>query len=840
MNQERPGIKGIKIKKLTPHRLEGASALSSIREGSVISDRTGKYKIKVTEINPEEPNSVTLTRLDTPGSESKISLEEFAKIVKEENLSVIPNEATPGAPEPEVVPTIDTLPEKNQGVVKHNVNSRGEVELLDGNGEVTYRTFPAVSGGIIGVPNNAPASKNKKEDKQKTPKINPYNILGQRQTDQPDNPNLPTKNKISAEKKESDSPELERERKALRLKELRERIRVLNEGYRSEMQHEEKAKLYSQLEKAQKEYETLEKELDTTPPTPEKKDTPAPEPERKDWNIGHRIGRPVFLRNREEKKSAPEPEKKEGGEKEVIKGEPVLKQEPVPTKSDTLEPKPPTPTTPPPRPESFPSLDVSRDQYLKAKRLRGNVFRGALGKLFGRTLTRKLFIFGSEEMDFGGKEGARQLERVRQDYQEGLNRYRTTELQNFERGLNPNMTEAERNAQRQAKIIALLGEEQTNIDRQCIEGIEKNMFEKMKTKWRQHPWTRVAIGALLGGTAAVTAGTSVAAAAIGARAVMGGVGTYVGVEALLEKTKWLGHKGLVNELAKEDVGLSITKDTSIEARIRKLPDEKVKNEAARLRMWQTEAGVSIGKVSREEAIALAIIKRDNELTAQEAMNGTPTLTLLSNRLAMETNCRNELVESEVEIDRRKKLARNLISAGAGIGIGWLMGGSLFHHPDSVIQPHSSGIPEGAPIPHELHHVVSGENTWNIIKENLDAHNQMAGMGEAGRTWTIDSLKDQFTAMPKDTLVKLGFSSGNANLIYPGDTLDMTSILNTEHIIHAVSGANDLSPQMMSSIVDNNAQIATWFTAHHQELSSSGKIFDSSVIEKILHGINPLQ
>lgn len=548
---------------------------------------------------------------------------------------------------------------------------------------------------------------------------------------------------------------------------------------------------------------------------------------------------------------------------DVLKHRRELKLVGEPTPKPTVEtipktPEPVPPTTPekekipplklpeniPPTPESGLPLEESRDNYLKAKRLRGNVFRGKFGKLFGRTLN-----LGEEKMDFGGRSGELELEKVRIEYQEGLSRHRTSELKKFEDSLAERLKKGEITAENikaemQTKIIDLLTEEQKNIDERSVNGIEKNIFEKMKTKWRQHVWKRTGVAVALGVAAYLgTGGASV----IGARAVMGGVGTYIGVESMLERwSKTLGHKSeLMTQLGKFGKATKKfeTTNENYKTFLAQLPPEEIKKEAARLRMLQVEKGISIDKlaVSGDNGkMAAIIIDMDNELTAKEVMSVSNTenpnlgfADILSKKLSLEVNSRNELVESEIDKERIKKMKRKTIAVLAGATTGWLVGGKLLqHHPDAA-------TPITPPTPHEFHTVTSGENVWKIIEHDLDSHKTMAGLGSGARTYTIDALKDRFAVMPKEDLIKLGFKSGNINLINPGDTLDMSGILNTNNILQALSGAKNLTPDQISSIVSNNAKIAAWYAAHHQELSASGKIFDSSVIDKLLHGVNPL-
>lgn len=695
----------------------------------------------------------------------------------------------------------------------------------------------------------------------------------------------------------------EQEKKMFRLKELKEKIRELNEKYKSEMQREEKAILYSQLEKTKKEADKLEEELDNaSSKKPEPKPEPIPPatpepvpptPEPKPATPEGKEGFIVILIGLLEKANGGDPEavkiliefivthkieiavtgrkltpdeevtnkifiilleKLRGGDVTVINQLIQIINVNINIVNITIITTPPTPPpvppiTPepvPPTPESGASLDELRDLYLKAKRLRGNVFRGGFGKFLKRKLS-----FGKEEMDFGGKEGAKDLEKVRNEYQEKLSQERSAVLAKLQADLEAKaasgtITVKEANAQIQEKIINLLSEEQKNIDERAEGGIEKNMFEKMKTKWRQYGKTRLITGALLGAAAFTGVG---GAAVVGARATMGGIGTYVGAEAGLERySKLVGHKGLVTKISKAEH--FITED-ALYKHILSLPNEDVKGEAARLRMLQVEKGVSMDNLKTlgdDGRIAQAIIKRDNEISAETIMSsGISLATLakeLSDRLAIEVNLKNEVIESEVDRERVKKMFRKTTAALAGGAVGWLIGGKLFQKPEIINPTHpdliSSHGPEGqipadtSEVTANITHVVTpGENTWKIIESNLDSQDTMAGLGEGARTHMVDALKDQFDNMSPESLKGLGFSSGDANLLYVGNSLDMSSVMTPEMITKTLFNAKHLPTKDIMEIVKNNTTIAKWLAEHYSELKTP---LNSSVIEQVLKNI----
>ncbi len=479
-----------------------------------------------------------------------------------------------------------------------------------------------------------------------------------------------------------------------------------------------------------------------------------------------------------------------------------------------------------------------RDLYLKAKRLRGNIIRGKGGKLLKRKLE-----FRGEEIDFGGDDGAEELQDIREAYQEKLASERSDVIKETEAVLKGKLekgetTEEQYNFELRKKIIDLVSLEQKNIDDISLEGIEKNIFEKMKTKWRQFGKTRLVAGVLLG-TASLTGIGG--AGVIAARAGLGGVGTYMATESGLEKfSKTVGHKGLVNDILKKSKEF-ITPD-ALEKHIYNLSSEEIKDEANRLRMLQVEKGVSLlGEKNiygdgRDE-IAKLILKRDTEIVANEVMDEAKKedpenakalfSEKMAKRLAEQTNIANEGIESEVDKERTKKIARKSIATFVGSIFGSFLG--------SKGGADTSGTEAGDLIVEKVSHahtVAEGENTWDIIEANLDSKNVLAGASEGVRTHIIDSLKDIVIKMGPEQLRDLGFSSGDANLINPGEILNMTFLDNPELMSKVLLEAKNVSPEDLRQIVANNVKIAEWLATHRDELKG---VYDSSVIDQVLAG-----
>jgi hypothetical protein len=716
--------------------------------------------------------------------------------------------------------------------------------------------------------------------------------------------------KKKEEDKEEDKEEKEDQKGDMeKLKALKSKILELNEKYFSESQREEKALLFSELQKTQQEYRDLEEKLDTTPKMSEEEKKEKEIAESKNlldllnkarqsstehedvyWHVFGKgaktnapypkslVNRPDLLekfavgKNGEPYKDTrsashdlmeflaneAEAKLKELTKKKEVKPEPGTKEEGG-TKTPEGETKPVEPKTPeePKDPngiEDTGKLDDLRGDYLKAKRLRGNILRGGIGGFLRRKLN-----FGGEEMKFGGKKGEQELERVRHAYQLELYKYRSQELRKLESTLG-SKTAAERDLAVKSKIIELLGEEQGSIDKRSEQGIELNMFEKMKT-WYRNNRGKMAIGGIgLAGAGVLTGGTAIGVGVLGARTALGTAGTYVATEEGLGKySKLLGDRGRLTARMTGELEHKVAKGLSpgateyaIKEYIASIPAEEIKEEAARLRMLQVEKGIAIDKLSltanpfeNNAHIASLIMQRDNELMAEEVVKNIDTTNqglrfaeTLSMRLSKEINIRNGLVEKEVDRERLKKMARKTLAALAGGSVGWMIGGKLFNQTEMppvkgipVIEPGHVNTP---PVPPDaLHTVAPGENLWKIITSDLTSHHHMDGLVSGSQDHMIDAFKDIYEKMSPADLKHLGFSSGIVDNLVPGDVLNMSTVRDLGRISSFFSNAKDLSPVQVTQIVENAKEISQWLVSHHSELKGP---LNSSIIGEILRGV----
>jgi len=496
-------------------------------------------------------------------------------------------------------------------------------------------------------------------------------------------------------------------------------------------------------------------------------------------------------------------------------------------------------------------LDGARNLYLKALRLRGNVFRGALGRFFRRTLN-----FNGEELDFGGP---LDLDKVRYHYEDLLKEAREKDIKQFaERLLGEGLTQEEVQARMTERVIALMVKEQEEIDAQAVEGIERGMFEKLKTKFRQMSKTRILGG--FGLAAVAASGGALGVVAGGARAVLGGVGMYTGVEAGIQQhSKRLGHKGLVDSIVKKFGN----DDVATREYVEDLDIQEVRREVARLRMLQVEKGVDIARAGRlggKSAGAVAILlDRERRHTAEEVarlpLNLSPEEKLgevISRNLSNEEGVRNLIWADETDREHVKKLGRKLTAVIAGGATGWLIGSKYFSggddagagaQPEWEPDPNKVGevesglglgeadpefiVPGEIPSPPDLSiEVGSGDSLWNILENKLSNDGFLQGLNDEQTTYVVDKMKDIFGDMDPAELQNVGISSGDMDLLNVGEAVDLSPALGDANFVaQAINEARNLSTEALQLIKENNGFIREWLSNHPNEFLSSEKVAD---------------
>ncbi|MEX0935003.1 MAG: hypothetical protein WDZ70_01610, partial [Candidatus Paceibacterota bacterium] len=270
--------------------------------------------------------------------------------------------------------------------------------------------------------------------------------------------------------------------------------------------------------------------------------------------------------------------------------------------------------------EEMSPLDSARVAYLKALRLRGNIVRGKLGALFGRKMK-----VGEENQSFAENlEGNRALRKLEKAYRTELAAHIKESLEEEVSDLPEEATEEQKTYIKWLKTEDILREDQEKRDDVVLNKFDQTLGEKFRRVWRNKFFTRGRIGfgaGMLGASATgAFVGTGIGGIALlSLRGVLGTVGMYTMSEAWLERTRWIGHKGLV-----EDIYNTYTSTEEIQEALRnKYTEEEIKKEAARLQMLQIVKGTAVDssyhtKKTRKEVIQL-ILERNRELVAQNAI-----------------------------------------------------------------------------------------------------------------------------------------------------------------------------------------------------------------------------
>ncbi len=135
--------------------------------------------------------------------------------------------------------------------------------------------------------------------------------------------------------------------------------------------------------------------------------------------------------------------------------------------------------------------------------------------------------------------------------------------------------------------------------------------------------------------------------------------------------------------------------------------------------------------------------------------------------------------------------------------------------------------EGAPVPETTspevssaigetpvaeHLVEKGDTVWSIIGEEAKERGFTEGLNTAQQTYLIDAAKDRLAAMNPAELREMGISSGDVNLIKPGEAIDLSSLFaDTASLDEVRETAQNLSPQAQEHILSYEAPHAVEHT-----------------------------
>ena len=317
------------------------------------------------------------------------------------------------------------------------------------------------------------------------------------------------------------------------------------------------------------------------------------------------------------------------------------------------------------------------------------------------------------------------------------------------------------------------------------------------------------------GRAALTGALGVVAAPIVAGS-LGGFRGYKRAKGSLEERDTLARRGVRDESAE---ARNVAEAESLKDKLESLAlrmneaedDETKKKVTASLlaRIDYTERKMHDGLVNFGDSKE----KLSNQVDLLKALSfGKTALEGAGNgdrNLELEKRLQNLLELRDEKIDsKRKRYIVKQVALGAGIGAAYAyLGGEIRrageefgwwgHHgaeAASALPKQGADAPEtaaeaGAPG-HEMvqpevpaatagneviHTVEKGENLWNIIKEDLERSGSLDGLDETARLQAIDAVKDKFELASPEQLRELGIGSGNAQLIQPGEKIDLGAV-----------------------------------------------------------------
>ena len=149
---------------------------------------------------------------------------------------------------------------------------------------------------------------------------------------------------------------------------------------------------------------------------------------------------------------------------------------------------------------------------------------------------------------------------------------------------------------------------------------------------------------------------------------------------------------------------------------------------------------------------------------------------------------------------------------------------IFNGPNEAA---ASGVIETPAAEVELSFTVGGEETgtlWGGIEKTLQDQGYFNGLDEGRQTFLTDSIKDKFATMSPEELREIGISSGDISLVHPGETIDLSSVLeDTTSVNKLTEQARELPDSVSNRIVENNEIIARWAHEHPHEALTDNNI-----------------
>ena len=495
--------------------------------------------------------------------------------------------------------------------------------------------------------------------------------------------------------------------------------------------------------------------------------------------------------------------------------------EPAPAETPpVVEPAPIAETNPA---ETDPELGQKRLDFWTALHKRGNVW--STGRFLG------IMKQNQEKLD--------DFEKIRAEYSDAQAKELEAKLKVFVAGLDPKLSEADKNFAFTQEYVRLKKAEDEEVDT-IAKGLGVSGMTKFKSFWKRTALKRGALGAGLWALGAVTGGMGFLAAKVG----LSSVGSYMTAESFLDtRTKSLGQKSLIDDLKnigfKRGEKAKITEKDKDEA-IKKLMTDKysledLEKEWSHLRVLSLDKNKGIkeaGRFGAEQRLLVEAVqevyyyKKAQQLAAELASGENPEVAkagALASFLNSENNATNTAT-SEQDKSRMKAIKRNVVAAGIGLSVGWLASQRVLDAvaPTPEVDPEIlPAVPVVEEIPDGL--VGKGDTVWGMIASHLVKRvPNWDQLNVAEQTRYIDYFENKVVANPGQ------FGITDVDHLKEGTAVHWGNLFADKNLNEGLDWVHKLTPEDMSAITENNDIL--------QKAAEHGVEITSKNVNEVISGI----
>jgi hypothetical protein len=129
---------------------------------------------------------------------------------------------------------------------------------------------------------------------------------------------------------------------------------------------------------------------------------------------------------------------------------------------------------------------------------------------------------------------------------------------------------------------------------------------------------------------------------------------------------------------------------------------------------------------------------------------------------------------------------------------------------AVLQVGSIHLPEKEITFVAGHGTGESGHVWGGIAKSLDDRHLMEGFDEQKRNEVINAIKNKVATMSPEELHAIGISSGNPDLIYPGEHIDLTKVIEAKQDLfsHSLSQVHETVKPLADLSFDQSSHIAS--------------------------------